>query len=363
MYTVLTGAKINMGDFLITERCMALLRAHLPEHELFVLPCWEPLDAHLDRINSGDAVIIMGGPGFQPGFYPRVYRLTADLDRIRVPVVPMGLGWKGYPGDERTLRTYRFSASSRRAIERFSAQARYMGCRDYLTCELLERNGVRNALMTGCPVWYRLDAIGRGATLPSEVAGLTVTPAQRHLYRDQSIAMLELLARRFEGATRFCAFNRGIDRDDPLIPPADRANNRVIAAAARRLGYEVIDTSGGTDRIGFHERCDLHVGYRVHTHLHFLSARKPSILLHEDGRGRGVSQAIGTPGVDAFVIRELLGARRIRPDAEAIPRLDRCLAFERASGFARFSGVGAVIDAHYEVMKRFIRALPGARRG
>jgi hypothetical protein len=153
MYTVLSGAQVNVGDFLITERSKALLRKFRPEHDLFQLPYWEPLDAHLEQINAGAALIIMGGPGFQPGFYPDIYKLTGNLDEIRVPVIPMGLGWKGYPGDFATLRHYRFSDASLFALKAFSRRALFFGCRDYLTYEVLKRNGFTQGLMTGCPVW------------------------------------------------------------------------------------------------------------------------------------------------------------------------------------------------------------------
>jgi hypothetical protein len=49
MYTVLSGAKKNIGDFLITERAKKLLRKHKPEHELFQLPHWESLENNIDK--------------------------------------------------------------------------------------------------------------------------------------------------------------------------------------------------------------------------------------------------------------------------------------------------------------------------
>ncbi len=360
MYTVLTGAKINMGDFLIEERCTALLKKHLPEEELFVLPHFEPLDTHLEKINSGKAIIIMGGPGFQPSFYPGVYKLTGDLNRIRVPIVPMGLGWKGVPGDFNTLRNYRFTPSSMTVLKRISAETKYLGCRDYLTCEALRRNGIENPLMIGCPVWYRIDAIGKSPVRPREVTSLAVTPAQRSIYQKQSIELLREISNMFPTAARYCSFNRGISQDHPLLPPADRRNNAAISDAAESLGYEVVDTSFGTDKIGFYEECDIHVGYRVHTHLHFLSSRKPSILLHEDGRGRGVSEALNVLGVDAFRAGRMGILRKIRPSKYAVEQVKTYLLSELENGFSRFAGFGKIIDEQYEIMKQFIRSLPEA---
>ena len=46
---------------------------------------------------------------------------------------------------------------------------------------------------------------------------------------------------------------------------------------------EVIDVSYDEKKIDMYLDFDLHIGYRVHAHIYFLSKSKPSILLHEDG--------------------------------------------------------------------------------
>jgi hypothetical protein len=45
---------------------------------------------------------------------------------------------------------------------------------------------------------------------------------------------------------------------------------------------------------------DLHVGYRVHTNIYFLSHRKPSILIAEDSRGKGLLDTLGGVGVVGY---------------------------------------------------------------
>jgi hypothetical protein len=358
MYTVLSGAKINMGDFLITQRARDLLTHLRPEHALFQLPSWEPLDAHLEQVNQSAAVIILGGPGYQPRFYPGVYRLTGDLSRITVPIIPLGLGWKGYPGDWETVRRYRFTGESLQLLRRIGAETPYLGCRDHLSREVLRRNGIPNGLVTGCPTWYHLPSLGQPLRTARKVSALVVTPAQRAIYQHQSIALLAALAKRFPEARRYCSFNRGIDRDDAFTPSGDRRNNRTLKAAALREGYEVVDTSYGLERIGFYDECDLHVGYRVHSHLHFLSRRRPSFLLHEDGRGRGMSSALNVVGVDAFERTGPFWRRGIGPGRYALEMLASYLDEELENNFARFAGVPAVLDTHYEIMKRFVAGLP-----
>jgi len=375
MYVVLTGAKKNLGDFLITERAEALLRHVRPEHELVRLPGWEPLTPHLGTVNEAAAVVILGGPGYQPRMVPGVYPLVPDLDALRPPVIPMGQGWKGFPGDELSLQTYRFSSTSLDALRRFSAGAAHLGCRDPLTVDVLRRHGILNTLMTGCPAWYHLPSLGTPPRLPRRITRVVFTPAQRHLYREQSVQIAAVLREVFPAAERVASFHRGLGADDAFTPGADARNNRALAQQIRRYGFEIADTSGDLARTDFYADSELHVGYRVHAHIAFLSQRKPSVLLHEDGRGRGLSAAIGVPGIDAFVrnrrsqlterlwppplargARKLLGLARANPDAA--PQLRGWLLHEIRSGWARYAKVGDTIDARYEVMRDFLRSLP-----
>lgn len=86
-YLVLTGAKRNVGDFLIVERCTALLRQLRPDRELRFVPSWKPLDPRADVLRDARAIVIAGGPGF----YPTVYPLCPELAELPCPVVPLGL--------------------------------------------------------------------------------------------------------------------------------------------------------------------------------------------------------------------------------------------------------------------------------
>ncbi len=287
----------------------------------------------------------------------------------------MGLGWKGFPGDFETLKAYTFDAASLRALKWISHNTEYVGCRDYMTLEVLKRNGIPNALMTGCPVWYDLSSIGKKVRAPKSVKKLVFTPTQGHRLLQQSIDVMALLSDRFPAAVRYCSFHHGIASDGRFLSPDQESNNKRLASAAKRQGYKVVDAAFDLKKIEFYKTCDLHVGYRVHAHLDFLSRRRPSFLIHEDGRGRGVSQALSAPGVDGFNrtwlssmtsplhldrLTKLVAKAdmHIQPDADAATQLRMLIDQEVDNGFARFSGVGKVIDAHFNIMKKFIAGLP-----
>ncbi len=373
MYVLLHGARKNLGDYLIGARCEALLRKHHPDHELIRLPSWQSLEPHRELLERADALIILGGPGYQSHFWPGVYPLTSSPKALPAPLIPMGLGWKGFPGDELTVRRHRFEPAAADLLRHTARQTPWMGCRDHFTRRVLNAEGIQNALMTGCPVWYHLPSLGKAPVLPRHVERVVFTPAQKPLYRDQSVDAAAVVAARFPDAERICSFHRGIDAHDPEIPPADRVNNRFLADAIGNLGFEVRDVSGDLDKIEFYEDCAVHVGYRVHAHIHFLSRRYPSVLLHEDGRGRGVDDALGLPGVPAYSrslpgrfvgrVSELVAGRELKPRGAVVAsttageQLDQILRGEVHSGWARYAGLSAVIDAHYAVMTEFLESL------
>jgi hypothetical protein len=118
-----------------------------------------------------------------------------------------------------------------------------------------------------------------------------------------------------------------------------------LAYHARQLGYEIVDAAYDLRKIDFYHDCDLHIGYRVHAHLYFLSIRRPSFLVHEDGRGVGASLSLGTDDVSAW-----------EPDvvASVMKRVE--IAME--DHFASFARVRAALDGAHAAMRGFLHGLP-----
>ena len=373
MIVLLSGAKKNIGDFLITDRVRALLQRLIGD-EILWLPNWEPLDGHEAEIGAARAVIVAGGPGYRPAMYGGVYPLFSDpeaLARLGVPVRFLGLGWKGEPGDEFSLEHYRFTPRTLALVRALGDRARF-SARDHLSLAVLARNGIPG-VMTGCPVWYDLDCLGNALRIPVEVRRVVFTPPEQQLFHGQSREILRGLRRLLPDAEIVVAFHRGIEADSQT-PPKTAAILTEYAAFARSLGCLVEDVSYDLSRIAFYDACDLHVGYRLHGHLYFLSRRLPSVLLEEDGRGRGAAEALGAPSVRAWELtwssrlaRAASSARMARVLARRYPvktarpaavaeTLDTVRA-EIAGGFARCAAVPARIDATWPVMEEFVRGI------
>lgn len=370
----LTGAKKNIGDFLITERCEKLLEQIKPDFELIKFPHWESLDDKLELVNNSCGIIIFGGPGYQINMYPGVYKLTKDLNDIKVPIIPLGLGWKGVPGDFHTLQNYKFNKTSLLLLNKIAENSKSLSCRDYYTARALENNGFITSVMTGCPVWYNLNYLGHDMRIPNEIKKIVYTPAQLEMFSNQSVDIMISLKKMFPDAEIYCSFHRGIGGNDQYTPKWDSINTKHLSERAKELGLIPVDTSYDLEKIKFYDDCDLHIGYRVHAHIYFLSMRKPSLLINEDGRGRGVAEALNINGVDGFkrlrtenILDRIPKVRvlynRIFPviglNNTCSEEVEFAISSDLKNRFIRYSGLSKVIDENFNIMESLIKSLVG----
>jgi len=387
-YVLLSRAKKNIGDFLILDRAKKLLQRFRPEKKLITINGWEPLGEHLKEVNEADAMIFCGGPNISKTFYPDVYPLTGNLDEIKAPMYLLGGGWNEIPGTKMQREGYSFTPQSRDALGRCAA----ISCRDSQTVGVLQNNGFKG-VMTGCPVWYNLNHIDEKFKAPEEVRKIVYTTPQFHtmprLYDEQCVEMMDVVKEMFPSAKIYCSFHRGL-KPDEFTTEAEEPRLLAVKDAATQRGFEIVDASYELTKIGFYEDCDLHVGYRLHGHIDFLSMRKPSLLLNIDARGQGFADTVGLPGVQAWskgVLAEptytfgnwigkynllnkwtrivsdraylrwsqelwLTGSRNAVKEVRGI--LDR----EIKSGFSSYIGLESTFLKHFEVMKDFIAGIP-----
>ncbi len=380
-YVLLTGAKANGGDHLIVKRAKQLLKKHVPNIQFIELHRWEPLDQHLDEVNASQGIILCGGPAYQPQFYPGIYPLVSDLRKIKVPIIPFRLGWKGIPGDEQTVREYRFTASSIKLLERVHRDCQFTSCRDYLTKRVLERHGFTNVIMTGDPAWYDLQYLEDAFIPPQEIRAIALSVPARAIYQDQCVRLAGCLKKAFPKARILGTFHHGWNESEYV--PAGFA--RELASLKKKLlaeGLKVVDLAGDLRRMEeLYDATDIHVGYRLHAHLYLLSHRKPSFLMEEDGRGRGASEALGLRGIPAYsraicdplvmklpigrrgrsFARRTLGAG-LKPRGDAVEEIMAMVNEEEANGFSRFRGLHETMTQYYHrAMVPFLNSIPGRK--
>jgi hypothetical protein len=343
-YTLLSGAKKNLGDFLIFGKAKELIALHTGEDKFLELNRWERLDPHMDDINSTRAVVLCGGPAYGHDFYPGIIPLTENIGDIKVPVIPMGIGWSGEHEDP---AKFTFSKDSLKALRYIHERCQYSGVRDYITKDIMNRQGYENVLMTGCPVMFDVPSIGKPFSKPDIIKKLVFTVPSNIDLLLQSIHIMSRLKSVFKDAELIASFHRGI-KADQHTSLKESLGLRFTARAAATLGYRVVDVSYDVRNIEFYRDCDLHVGYRVHAHVFFCSICKPTFLIQEDGRGVGMSEALGLPDIHAY-----------RKDA--VKKLTEGVREQFESGFPQFDKTHEIIEIHYNAMTRLIKSMIGTK--
>lgn len=288
MLVTLTGAFKNSGDYLIGHRARTLLQNHT-EHEIVDINRKELTDESYRKINQAEALLLTGGPAYQKKIYPDIYPL--DLKRIDVPIIPFGLGWKGSLGQ--APETFKFDAAAETFVHRIHEGNLFSSARDHQTVGILNRLGIKNALMTGCPAWYDEEKLKLDFE-PREVKHLVFSmPAvpQEHV-----MPLLAYLAKKYPKAKKTLAFNAGYKS----TRSKDRAKytrwNYLTILRAKTLGFRPV--SFESDFGKFQEvmgSADLHLGFRVHSHIFSLSQRIASALIAEDSRGISQLEALNGP--------------------------------------------------------------------
>ena len=288
MLVTLTGAFKNSGDYLIGHRARTLLRNHT-DHEIVDINRKELTDESYRKINQAKALLLTGGPAYQKKIYPDIYPL--DLDRIEVPIVPFGLGWKGSLGQ--SPENFKFDSAAEDFVLNIHKGNFFSSARDHQTVGILKRLAIENVLMTGCPAWYdeeklKLDLEPR--TVKHLVFSMPAMP------QEQVVPLLRYLAKKYPKAKKTLAFNAGYKS----TRSKDRAKytrwNYLTIVLAKTLGFSPV--SFESDFAKFQEvmgSADLHLGFRVHSHIFSLSQRIASALIAEDSRGISQLEALGAP--------------------------------------------------------------------
>ena len=331
----LTGAFKNAGDYLIGNRARALLRNHV-DAEVVDINRREVTESHYELFNSARAILLTGGPAYQENIYPNVYDLA--LSRIKVPVVPFGLGWKGKLGQE--PEDFRFADAAGDFVREIHAdKTRFSSARDHLTLRMLDANDVENVAMTGCPAWYDEDKLGIDYLFNANPKVVVFTmPA---VPQTQVPAILAKLAKTFPKAKRYLSFQAGYASTHSKKAAEYSRWNRQMAVRGLFHGFKPIEFAGNFPKFeSFMQTVDFHIGYRVHSHIFTLSQRKGSILIAEDSRGVGQVAAMGGQALSAHQPVQVI--------------LDAIDAFQTSEGAQVQTAVETMRRTHSEMM-RFLR--------
>jgi len=376
-YVLLTGGKNNAGDFLIKHRAKKLLSELRPDREFKDFNAWEPFDEEkLEVVNNSKALILTGGPALQKNIYPGIYKLTPNLDKIKVPIISFGIGWKSESGNWKDISDYKLSNESLPLIEKLAESGYESSVRDYHTMHVLENYGMDNVVMTGCPALYELDSINKPVktdTISSINFSLGVGFMNSKNMERSVKDIITNLRDHYTNKRLSVKFHHSIDKKFLNTPDASSKlykNNVRFSKWLESAGIDYEDISGSAQNlIDSYVASDFHIGYRVHAHIFMSSISKPSILIAEDGRGKGLRALLGGIIFDGFTSRnDLLMDKmidkvglpwdRFEVDEDLPQLILRTIDTEIKNGMPRLKSVRSNIDLHFDVMKSFIQQLP-----
>jgi hypothetical protein len=330
MIVIITGAVKNTGDYLIAHRAILLFKKYI-DPEIIELNRFESIQDHLQTINDSRALFLCGGPAYTPDIFDGIYKMSHIYDAIKVPIIPFGIGWCGQPFPD--YERFHFTELSRNMLQKIHKKIPFSSCRDSITEALLKNNGMQNVIMTGCPVWYDQAFLDQPASHVKEVENIVVTTPAQQRFLNQTIRLIYLVRSKFKNANLYLSFHRGI-LPGLKTPPRKGLAYSLEAIAGIINGYKIKDVSGNLDKIDFYQDCDLHIGYRVHAHLLFLSTGKPSFLINEDGRGYAFSASLEFDNFNGY-------------DKHVVGRISRSIDKHVESNFESMNKVFTNIDTFY----------------
>lgn len=291
-YLVLHRARNNFGDFLIFDRGLKLINHLKKDCETIIADAGVALDKQLttDELASLDAIIIPGGPGIRADAYPGVYPLSPLVFKQGIPVYFLGAGSKIYPYDSRNERV-KFPVQ---VIDFFKYVSQFapIGVRDHITMRVLEDAGIKS-VVNGCPAWYSLSHLDNNYTFSNEIKQIVFSVPAGSQFVIPFLNIVEKFRRNMPEISCVISFNQGLSFEQSSL---ESLKNQYILEQTKQMKCEICDMSGSCQNTGTYDASTLHIGYRVHTHIYFLSKGKPSFLIAEDSRGAGVLETLGNFG-------------------------------------------------------------------
>lgn len=317
----------NVGDALISDSAVKLIRYRVPEYDPMIVF----RESSLDHIQGNVRTILAPGFSVNDKVYPNLFKLYDDIGRLPEAFFPVGCSFQHLVPLEQTYVNHEYSEETLSFLRSVARRSGPLPCRDLLTVEMLKRNKIP-AFYCGDLALYDDTMIGTHFSPPTDIKSVVFTIQHKPKFAQQSFAMLDLIKSEFPKATLYVAHHSRINE-----------YSRTISEYATKIGFVEKDLSGSAQNLDFYDEVDLHIGYRLHGHISFLRRRKPSCLLVEDSRSFGISST-GSLGLGAIFA---LHADAVTVDQDAPKRLIQFLRRQIALSFEDYREVFTFIDKTY----------------
>lgn len=367
-FLMLTSPYTNAGDFLIFERAKKLLENQDKEVyvEMFHETRKDQFDLSIKDIN-GYSGIVTGGGGAQ---FVEEYILKTfvynNLDEIKVPIHYMGTGLYGRTGDESDVYQVKYSEPVRDYFRKILQRGGSICARDFTVASVFKHNDINGYDITGCPAWFDLRNVGTynvKKTIFEDVQrvivsnqGITKNSSEHEEKALQTIELLKYLKNKFNNPEMIVTFNNGIDTK------YSSKHNRMVQEFALSSNIECLDMCGGSDGFAVIDEADIHIGYRLHSHIYSLSKRVPSVLIEEDLRGYGFNDTLGLPHLTAFDYVNMLKNGEYKENPYLLYRLDDIIDYHYHLKWKKVENAVRMMDFIYtEGMAKWLRKVTTAK--
>ncbi len=300
---LLSRPVVNAGDFLFTEKSVDAFDDICPG------ACVEK--GHLtgeytvDYLNGFDSVVLAGGPLYDDRFLNvENTPILGLLDRVKPKFYILSAGWYGRTAFIEDIYKFSFSPDSLKILKSIENKGGVLSVRDDITARVLQNNGLKSVKMVGCVAWYdhrfidSTDPVRHGKVSRIIISDQGITKDNTTWdwkYKSLECAVKTIKAS-FPGSDIHFTFNGGID-----TKYSGKYNNRITKLLeSENITYS--DISGSTKGFELYDTADLHVGFRVHSHIYCMSRRIPSILICEDARGSGCNESMGLPDIKDYSV-------------------------------------------------------------
>lgn len=299
-----------------------------------------------------------GGPCFEDRiiknfFIPFFYGFIQNNTRIHI----IGSGIYGDDVSDKAIYEKKFSDDSIKFLKTIENNGGTFGCRDELSWRVMRNNGFLNVYIMGCPAWYDFNFLDEtkvrtGKNIRKIVIsdpGVTKEPGEQEIRARQAVDVIECVRELFPDAHLYFTFNNGIKTKYSY------KCNELIKAYLDRVGIGYYDLSYDASKFSIYDDADLHVGFRVHSHIYVLSRRIPSILIEEDVRGYGMNETFGLPHLLSFDYDERRGKGIYMPNKNITKKLTDVISYNLETRFERYEGVFRIMkNMYYENYQRWL---------
>lgn len=348
----------NGGDFLIYDRMMKVLKAEYPDAAI-TLNLDNDGQFDIEELNQYDVIVTGGGGAQFSEAHIRTSFIYQHFDELTVPVHYMGTGLYGADGADSTIYEYRYSDEMITYFNKVLERGGQLAPRDWVVDTVFRNNGIKGAVMAGCPAWYDLETLGNTSKkfkMPKDVKciavsnhGLTKNAEEHETKLKQIEDLIEFLQKTYQNAKVLLTFNDG------YITKYSRNYNLKLQEWALAHGVECVDLASDAAKFEALDEIDFHVGFRVHTHIYCLSRKIPSILIEEDIRGYGMNETLHLPHLTSYSqVKEEEG---FVSNPYLIPQIDVLLG-QMKCGRIDYEAVYRIIREHFDNgMRTWLRNL------